>query len=259
MKKNLLSIGGFDPSAGAGVLLDTAVFHSLGFRGHAILTALTAQNSRKVRKVLPLPAAFLELQYRILAEEFRPEGIKAGMIASAENLEVVTEIFARNKDIPRVVDPVFRSSSGARLLEKKGVQHYLRALGGKVSLITPNLEEAAVLTGRPVRTLADMRLAASGIHDKSGIPCLVKGGHLKGRTVDVLFDGRLIHDFPHKRIRKDIHGTGCFLASAILAFLAKGYGLVDGCRQGIAITHRSMGRAVRLGRERWVFSPPYGD
>ncbi len=256
MKKNLLSIAGFDPSGGAGGVLDIRVFDSLGFRGTAILTSLTAQNTGKVKKVLPLPASFLERQYRTLAADLQFSGIKVGMSGSPSALKAVVRILRSQPDIPRVVDPVFRASSGMPLLDPKAARRFLEILGGNASLLTPNLEEASVLCGRPVETRENMREAALRIFEASGVPCLVKGGHLRREAEDLLFDGKNVIRFKHPKMKKKVHGTGCFLSSAILAFLARGVGLEEACAKGIDWTLRGVKNAVRAGREGYLFDFP---
>ncbi len=253
MKKALLSIAGYDPSGGAGVLLDIAVFARLGFHGFGALTAVTAQDPRRVARVFPLPARTVGEQVGRLAATTAFSGIKVGMIGSAANLEAVARILSRNVRVPRVVDPVFRSTSGALLLEKRAWPRFLDALEGRADLITPNLDEAEVLTGRRVRSVAAMSLAAERIALRSGIPCLVKGGHLRGHAVDVLHDGRQSTTFEHHRTAKDVHGTGCYLSSAILGHLARGRPLEDACLRGIADVEKAIRAAVPAGENRWVF------
>jgi len=253
MKKNLLSIAGYDPSGGAGVLLDIKVFERLGFHGFGVLTAVTAQNPERVDRVFPLAARAVSSQFGKLAESAVFAGIKVGMLGTAGNLAAVAAILAQSAGIPRVIDPVFRSSSGAALLERRAWPHYLSALGGKADLITPNLDEAEVLTGLSVRSAPEMRSAAALITRASRIPCLVKGGHLKGKAVDVLFDGREYTTFGHARSVKDVHGTGCYLSSAILGYLAEGHPLAEACRRGIAQAGRAIRTAVPAAYGRWVF------
>jgi hydroxymethylpyrimidine/phosphomethylpyrimidine kinase len=256
MDKNLLSIAGYDPSGGAGVTLDLRVFEHFGFRGFGVLTAVTAQDARRVEAVCSLPATVVRRQMRVLGRGRRIAGIKVGMAGSLENLAAVARILAAHPAIPRVVDPVFRSSSGARLLEKGAIPEFLSLLGGKASLITPNLDEAAALSGARVETVEGMKEAARRIHEASRVPCLVKGGHLRGEAVDVLWDGRTFTIFRHARLRRNVHGTGCFLTAAILAGLAGGRGLEDACRGGIALTVRGIRKSAPAGGGRRVFVFP---
>ncbi len=254
MIKDLISIAGYDPSAGAGVLLDIGVFEHLGHRGFGVLTAVTSQNPERVDRVFPLAARAVAGQFDRLSEAAVIAGIKVGMIGTSGNLAAVGRILAREAHIPRVVDPVFRSSSGALLLEKKAWPRYLDLLGGKADLITPNLDEAEILVGGPVRSVPAMRKAAAEIARAGRIPCLLKGGHLAGRPVDVLFDGRGFTDFERERVARDVHGTGCFLSSAILVHLAEGRALKEACGLGIALVGKAIREAVPAAGGRWTFA-----
>lgn len=256
MAQNLLSIAGYDPSGGAGVSLDVRIFEHFGFRGFGVLTAVTAQDARRVEGVCDLPAGIVRRQMRALSRGRRFAGIKVGMAGSLENLAAVARILAAHPAIPRVVDPVFRSSSGARLLEKKAVPAFLDLLRGKASLLTPNLDEASALSGVRAVTVDAMREAAVRIFEASRVPCLVKGGHLRGQAVDVLYDGRRLRLFRHARLDRDVHGTGCFLASAILGGLAAGHGLEEACRRAIALTARGIRNSAPAGGGRRVFVFP---
>ena len=253
MTKGLVSIAGWDPSAGAGVLLDLRVFEKLGQRGFGVLAAVTAQSPERVVGVFPLPARAVAGQFESLAGGLVVGGIKVGMLATSANLKVVAGILARHAGLPRVIDPVLRSSSGALLLEKKAWPRFLETVEGKAGLITPNLAEAAALTGHPVRNAAEMRAAAERIYRRSGIPCLVKGGHLEGQAVDILFDGTEFSAFAHAKVPRNVHGTGCFLSSAILCYLAEGRPLKEACGLGIFRVGRAIRAAVPGGEGVWVF------
>ncbi|MGZ5468578.1 MAG: bifunctional hydroxymethylpyrimidine kinase/phosphomethylpyrimidine kinase [Candidatus Aminicenantales bacterium] len=253
MTKDLISIAGWDPSAGAGVLLDLRVFERLGQRGFGVLTAVTAQSPERVGGVFPLPARAVAGQFESLAAGLDIGGIKIGMLATSANLKAVARILEKHTGLPRVIDPVLRSSSGALLLEKKAWPRFLEAVEGRASLITPNLAEAAALTGRPVRNVAEMRSAAEKFHLRSGIPCLVKGGHLEGQAVDILFDGSEFSAFAHPKLARSVHGTGCYLSSAILCYLAEGRPLKEACGLGIFRVGRAIRAAVPGGKDVWVF------
>jgi len=248
MKKVLLSVAGFDPSGGAGVLMDIRIFESLGFRGMAVLTALTVQNTIEVRSVLPLPAAVIRNQYEALASDVRPAGIKSGMLGSKEGVAALRRILSRHPGLPRVVDPVLRSSSGASLLESGLRSAFLTAVRGNASILTPNLAEASWLAGIPVRNPADMREAARAVFDVIGVPCLVTGGHLPKRAVDILYDGRSESSFEHEKLRRDVHGTGCCLSSAVLGYLARGRSLESACGLASEFVHGAIRRSAKAGR-----------
>jgi hydroxymethylpyrimidine/phosphomethylpyrimidine kinase len=252
--KALLSIAGYDPSSGAGVLLDSAVFRQLGYRGMGVLTAVTVQNTEKVKTFRCLPALFILSQYKTLAEEISFAGIKVGMVGCRKNLPVLGRILTENRTIPIVVDPVFRSSSGTWLLEKEAISSYISEVRGKISILTPNLSEAALVSGQNVKNLKGMKEASRIIADLVESPCFIKGGHLEKRVIDLLFDGRIFHLFEKGKINKDVHGTGCFLSSSLLGYLAKGLPLIKACELASKLTHEGIQKAVRVGEGRYVFA-----
>jgi len=250
MKRTLLSIAGFDPSGGAGVLQDAAVFRLFGFHGAAVLTAVTAQGPAGVRKVKVIEAAFLRAQYRALVRDIHPAGIKVGMASTAANLAVIGRILGRHGGIPRVVDPVLRSSSGVSLLEKGAAGELLEAVRRKATVLTPNLAEAGCLTGLEVGSVEDMVEAARVLFGLTEVPSLITGGHLRTEAVNVLYDGRRIHRFARTKIGRDVHGTGCFFSAALLAYLVRGRSLPRSCALATDLTHEGIRAAVRLGRGR---------
>jgi hydroxymethylpyrimidine/phosphomethylpyrimidine kinase len=252
-QKSLVSIAGWDPSGGAGVLLDVRVFERLGRRGYGILTAVTAQSPSRVARVFPVTAQALAGQFATLAEAIEVGGIKVGMLATGANLRAAARILEKREGLPRIIDPVLKSSSGACLLERRAWPRFLETIEGRASLITPNMDEAAALAGFPVRDEAGMRRAAEKIHLRSGLACLVKGGHLEGRAVDVLYDGREFSVFAHEKSPRKVHGTGCFLASAILCYLAEGRPLKEACGLAIVRVARAIRAAVPAGPDVWVF------
>jgi hydroxymethylpyrimidine/phosphomethylpyrimidine kinase len=250
MKKVLLSIAGYDPSAGAGVLLDLKVFARMGFHGTAVITAVTTQDTRSVRSVQALPAKLVREQYRVLAGDLSIAGLKIGMAGSSENLRAIGTILAARRDIPKVVDPVIRSSSGARLLEGAAVPELLGSIRGRATVLTPNLDEAGVLAGAPVRDIAGMKAAAETIYARCRVPCLVTGGHLEKEAVNLLYDGRRITLYGKPKIDKDVHGTGCFFSACLLGYLAQGRPLARACELATELTYAAIRAAIRLGRGR---------
>jgi hydroxymethylpyrimidine kinase/phosphomethylpyrimidine kinase len=254
-KKTLLSLAGFDPSGGAGLILDLAVFRRLGFHGAGVMTALTFQNTRRVLGLRSLPRGDVEAQYRALRSDLPWSGLKVGMIGSPENLRFVSLVLAENKGLPRVIDPVLRSSSGTRLIEPKAVSRFLGSIKGRASVITPNMDEAAILSRHPVRGLDGMRRAARVIYEESGAACLVKGGHGRGPVIDLLHDGHRDRVFLHERLAADVHGTGCFLSAALLAYLAGGHALGRASELAIRLTVRAIERSSRPGRGRRIMDP----
>jgi hydroxymethylpyrimidine kinase/phosphomethylpyrimidine kinase len=253
LTKVLLSIAGYDPSGGAGILLDIAVFRRFGFPGAGLLTAVTAQNSRTVAAVRCLAGPFLYRQYETLLQDVDLSGIKVGMLGGPGNIAMLDRILANHEGLPVVVDPVFRSSSGRWLLDKRAVRSYLDRIKGRITLLTPNLDEASLIFGHRLKKPEDMKVAARWIVDLIAAPCLIKGGHLAGKAVDVLYDGRRFFLFPHRRIRKEVHGTGCFLSSSLLCYLVMKKPLVEACSLASEFTQAAMKKAVRLGKGRATF------
>ncbi len=256
MKKTLLTIAGYDPTSGAGTVLDINVFQDLGFFGMGIITSLTAQNTQKVSKVYCPPPNMIMNQYESLGDDVKLFGIKVGMLGCKKNISTVANILSRNSLIPRVVDPVFHSSSGTRLLEPDAISGYIKALAGQITVFTPNAHEASLITGFQVKTLREMKIAAKKIFKLCLAPCLITGGHLEKETTDVLYDGKNHHVFEQKKIDVEVHGTGCFLSSALLAYLSRGEVLKEACHLAINKTHAHIKRSVRIGNGQNLFSFP---
>lgn len=254
MKKILLSVAGYDPTSAAGVSLDLKVFQLLGFQGMAVLTSITSQNTKGVKKVHCLPPDLLWDQYQTLLEDVSFSGIKVGMVGCGENTEIIKRILENNPNIQKVVDPVFKSSSGAWLLERDSVPSYISEISGKASLLTPNLEEASMISGINIENIEDMKKAAKRIFSLSSIPCLIKGGHLPGQMVNLLYEGNKFHLFKEEKIKKNVHGTGCFLSSSLLAYLVKGNSLEKACLLATQFTHEAIKNSIQIGHGQHIIS-----
>ena len=224
----VLTIAGSDSGGGAGIQADLKTFAALGLHGASAITCLTAQNPRGVRALQAARPDIVRQQIEAVFDELPPAAVKTGMLFAAPIIEVVARLFHRRRRPPLVVDPVMVATSGARLLQASAVRALRERLLPLATLITPNVPEAAILVGRPLRSVADLRAAAREIHDRHGCAVLVKGGHLKGLTeaVDIFYDGRteLLLSAPFIR-RVSTHGTGCTYSAAITGYLALGRGL----------------------------------
>ena len=251
----LLSIAGYDPTAGAGVLLDTAVFRRFGYQGLGVVTSITVQNTMGVRSVSCLRVPSILVQYRALAEDVKLSGLKVGMLGRRENILPLARILREQKSVPRVIDPVLRSSSGRLMLERHALPGLLSQLRGLFTVWTPNMYEAGRLSGGVSESLGSMKEAAVRIAGTAGAPVVVKGGHLPKAAVNVLFDGVRFHLFAKPKLPRDVHGTGCFFSAALLALLASGAPLAEAVGAATDITHEAIGEAVRLGNGRLVISP----
>jgi hydroxymethylpyrimidine/phosphomethylpyrimidine kinase len=245
-----LTIAGSDSGGGAGIQADLKTFHRFGVFGTSVVCAITAQNTLGVADWIAVAPAMIRAQLDAVAGDLRPAAVKTGMLADAGVVEVVADGVRRHALAPLVVDPVMVATSGDVLLEASAVQAIRTLLLPLAALVTPNLDEAAILAGMPVRGVADMERAARRLVDDGGAAAaLVKGGHLAGpEMVDVLFDGTL-HHFRHPRIETtSTHGTGCTLSSAIAAHLALGHDLRDAVARSLDYVHRAIATAPGLGK-----------
>ena len=239
-----LTVAGSDSGGGAGIQADLKTFYAQGVFGASVITCVTAQNPDRVSAVQAIEPRVVAEQMDRVFEAFRMGGAKTGMLYDASIIKTVADGFARRKFRKLVVDPVMVASSGALLLKKDAIRVLKTELLPQAALVTPNLAEAEVLSQRSIRTLDDLRETARTLVEDSGVPFLVKGGHLLGtkQAVDVLFDGKRFHEF-HAVIVPNIktHGTGCTLSAAIAANLALGHSLVE----SVAIAKRFVTRAIR--------------
>ncbi len=248
-----LTIAGSDPSGGAGIQADLKVFSAFRVHGMAVLTALTVQNTRGVRDVQPVSPDVVAAQLEALLEDLPPQAIKTGMLARARIVSVVAKALESLK-IPLVVDPVLASSEGVPLLEEKGLGVLKRELLPLATLITPNLEEAARLTGlRSIRNLEEMKEAAVLLEALGPRYVLIKGGHLKGEPLDLLFDAEEFEPFEGvRRGDRSPHGTGCALSAAIAAGLAQGMPMREAVGQAKRFLDQAIRGAMKAGKGREI-------
>jgi len=219
-----LTIAGSDCSAGAGLQADLKTFQHFGVFGLTAVTCVVAETPVVVRSVHAVPPTILQEQLHVLLESFPVAVIKTGMLFSKAHIVAVSEILARYRDIPLVIDPVMIASTGDPLLEENAITAYKDRLFPLATLITPNLDEAEVLWGSPVRDEAAMERAAAELSARHGCAVLLKGGHLgQPECSDLLWDSDLPAWFRAPRIESSAsHGTGCTLSAAIAALLATG-------------------------------------
>ncbi|MFE7774733.1 bifunctional hydroxymethylpyrimidine kinase/phosphomethylpyrimidine kinase [Streptomyces sp. NPDC057445] len=218
----VLTVAGSDSGGGAGIQADLKAMLALGVHGMSVITAVTAQNSLGVQGAWELPVAAVRAQYRSVVDDIGVQAVKTGMLASAELVETVAELLS-GTDAPVVVDPVGVSKHGDALLAASALDSVRTALLPAATVATPNLDEVAQLTGVQVESEADLRLAADAVLAYGPRWALIKGGHLAGDAVDLLTDGT--DEYWLRAPRHDnrhTHGTGCTLASAVAAGLAKG-------------------------------------
>lgn len=243
-----LTIAGSDPSGGAGLQADLKTFHQFGVYGQAVPALLTVQNSLRVSRVEVLPVELVREQIEAVLEDVPPDAAKTGALGSAEMVRMVARMAAEWK-FPLVVDPVMLSKHGQPLLAADAVRALCEELLPRAFLVTPNLPEAAALTGQPVGTLQEMRRAACALRAMGPSAVLIKGGHLEGDAIDLLFDGAEWREFPAPRVASPhTHGTGCAYSAAITAGLARGEALADAVGRAKLWIHEAIRTAPGLGR-----------
>jgi hydroxymethylpyrimidine/phosphomethylpyrimidine kinase len=246
--RTALTIAGSDSGGGAGIQADLKTFSALGVFGMSALTAITAQNTLGVTAVFELPPELVAAQIDAVVTDIGADAVKTGMIANTEIIRVVAAKVREHDISTLVVDPVMVATSGDRLLREDAVEALRTELLPLATVVTPNLPEAAVLAGQEVATLEDMREAARAIVGLGARSVVVKGGHLTGDAIDVFFDGRGFVELPARRIETtSTHGTGCTLASAIAALLARGESLEGAIRGAKAYLTAAIERSYPLG------------
>ncbi|MCX7570159.1 bifunctional hydroxymethylpyrimidine kinase/phosphomethylpyrimidine kinase [Tumebacillus sp. DT12] len=218
-----LTIAGSDSGGGAGIQADLKTFTVLGVYGMSALTAITAQNTLGVHSIYNLPLQAIEEQIDAVASDIGVDAVKTGMLSQVPIIETVARKIKEHNIPNLVVDPVMVAKGGAKLLESDSQHALITHLLPLATVVTPNLPEAEVLTGLSIRTVEDMKEAAKKIHAFGPRYVVVKGGHLEGDALDILFDGETFEIFVTDRYEtRHTHGTGCTFSAAITAELAKG-------------------------------------
>ena len=248
----VLSIAGSDSGGGAGIQADLKTIAALGCYGMTAVTALTAQNTQGVRSIHGVPPQILRDQIDAVMDDIGAHAVKIGMLHSPEIVNVVAEAIDRHALVNVVLDPVMVATSGAVLIDSPAIAVLVQQLFPRAALVTPNLDEAALLVGRPLQNADDMEFAANELLAKGASAVLIKGGHLPGDTVmDLLATGAAnMHWMKAPRIQSaNTHGTGCSLSSAIAAGLASGKSLVEAVESARAYVRAAMlaGATVRTG------------
>lgn len=251
MNGKILAIAGSDPSGGAGIQADIKTISALGGYAMAAITALTVQNTKRVYDVHPVAADIVAAQVLAVLDDIRPDAVKMGMMGTSETLSALAGIFSANQDIPLIVDPVLLSTSGHPLLGRRGVEVMISDLLPLTHLLTPNLAEAALLTGmETIDSIPDMTRAGEALLKLGPKAVLVKGGHLSGdRLTDLLVTPDGVTEFSSPVIAtRHTHGTGCTLASAIATGLAQGMTLQQAVARGHAYVHKAIAQAPGFGQ-----------
>jgi hydroxymethylpyrimidine/phosphomethylpyrimidine kinase len=244
-----LTIAGSDSGGGAGIQADLKTFSAFRVFGMSVITAVTAQNSLGVQGVENLPPGFVALQLDSVLDDFGADAAKCGMLSTAPIIEAVAEVLRERPIDNLVVDPVMVAKSGAPLLRPDARRALVERILPLALVVTPNLPEAGALAGFPVNDRESMEEAARRIADLGPRHVLVKGGHLKGDPLDLLWDGHVFREFRGERIDSaNTHGTGCTLSAAIAAGLALGQSLTDSIARAKAYVSRAILEGFQAGR-----------
>ncbi|MCO6175568.1 bifunctional hydroxymethylpyrimidine kinase/phosphomethylpyrimidine kinase [Flavobacterium sp. NRK F10] len=243
---SVLTIAGFDGSGSAGIQADIKTISALGCYATSVLTALPVQNTQGVKNIFPIPIKAVAEQLETVMEDIVPNAIKIGMVHTPELVDVIVQTLQKHSQIPVVFDPVMVATSGHRLIEEETINVIIEKLLPIADIITPNMDEAAILAQMEVETLDDMQLAVERIKKMGCKNILLKGGHQKTTIItSLLLDGENnYHSFEFNKIEtRNTHGSGCTLSSAIAVFLA---------------LEKNMYEAVELGQQYVYNAIKYG-
>lgn len=244
-----LTIAGSDSGGGAGIQADLKTFAALGVYGMSAITALTSQNTVGVRGIVEVDPEFVSSQIHAVVEDIGVDAVKTGMLANAAIISRVAEDIRALNLKKLVVDPVMVAKSGDRLLRSDAGDALVKELFPLALVVTPNLHEAAALTGFRVETVEEMREAARRIRDFGPQVVVVKGGHLQGNPMDLFYDGNDFREFTNRRFdTPHTHGTGCTFASAVAAGLALGLPVLDSVARAKMYITDAIEQGLPLGR-----------
>jgi hydroxymethylpyrimidine/phosphomethylpyrimidine kinase len=246
--KIALTIAGSDPSGGAGFQADVRTFQSMGVYGLSVPSVLTAQNTEGVYSIHEVPAPFMEEQLDVLLKDITPDALKTGMLYCTDTVAAVARKIEQYSLKNLVIDPVAVSSTGVMLIEEKGLDAIRSDLFPLSKVITPNIYEAAVFTGKEIESKEDMKEAAAKLRESGPDAVIITGGHLEEKAEDMLFDGEEFTFFENEMLEGEYHGTGCVFSAALTAGLARGDSLKEAFLKAKQFTFSAMKNALSAGR-----------
>jgi len=249
-KSKILIIAGSDSSGGAGIQADIKTVTSLGCYAMTAVTAVTVQNTKGVKSVISIPPQEIKNQIIYTTKDIKPDAVKIGMLHSSEVVKQIILSLKKMKLKKIILDPVMISKGGSKLIDNKAIQILKTKLIKQVTLVTPNIPEAEVLTGVKIRTKEDMILAANTLIKLGAKNVLIKGGHLKSKkVVDIFLSKSRFKVFLSLRHNtKNTHGTGCTLASAITTFYSCGKNIIRACDLGIKYVNSAILTNPKYGK-----------
>jgi len=247
--KTALSIAGSDCSGGAGIQADLKTFSAHGVFGMTVVTSVVAENTFRVIEYQDVRSDMIEKQIAAVFEDIPPGAVKIGMLSCRETMLAVAGKLRELKPVNLVVDPVMYAKNGCALMEPSAVTALISEIVPLADVITPNIPEAEKISGMKIKTLDDMRSAARSIHAMGCRTIVVKGGHIDGDAIDILFDGKEFYEYPAPRIdTKHTHGTGCTFSSAIASNLALGFPVYMAVEKAKAYINTAIAHAPKLGK-----------
>ena len=250
LKSKILIIAGSDSSGGAGIQADIKTVTSLGSYAMTAITAITSQNTLGVFSISKVPIRELKNQIEFTSKDIKPDAIKIGMLHSSQVINSVLSSLEKIRVKKIILDPVMVAKGGAKLIDNKSIKIIRSKLMKNVSLITPNIPEAEILSQTKIKTIEDMKLAGKVLINLGAKNVLIKGGHLKaGRVFDIFLNKNEIKIFKSKKINsKNTHGTGCTLSSAIATYFSCGKTLKKSCSMAINYVNHSILAAPKYGK-----------
>lgn len=246
--KIALTIGGSDPTGGAGIQADLKTFKSFGVYGLSIPTALTAQNTNGVTGIYDLPSGFFSNQFDTLLKDIKPDALKTGMLSSSEIIKIIAEKIKQYSLKNLVIDPVTVSSTGVPLVNDNALEFMKDYLFPLAKVITPNIYEASLFTGINIQDEDDMKKAAIKLKGFGPETVIITGGHLERQTIDLLlYEGEFL-SLQREKIEGEYHGTGCVFSSAITACLALGYDVRETSVKANEFVWKAIKSAFSIGK-----------
>lgn len=244
----ILSIAGYDPSSGAGITADIKTIAAHGCYGVSCITALTVQSTCGVQRVEPVSGKLITETLEHLTDDLDIAAVKIGMLGSAEAAKAVADFLKRHSPKLVVLDPIIRSSSGAELISKTGLQVLKKNILPLVHVITPNIDEAAALTGFTVADLDEMRAAAMRLHEFGAENVIVTGGHLNPPNDLVSHEGKITILKGRKISSQSTHGTGCAFSTALACNLALGKDILSAAKEAKKFVSTALRKAPNIGK-----------
>ncbi len=250
IKSKVLIIAGSDSSGGAGIQADIKTITSLGSYAMTAITAVTSQNSTGVKSIHSISPKEISRQIEFSSKDIRPDAIKIGMLNNTNIINTVLKSLAKIKIKKIILDPVMVAKGGTKLINKKSIQKIRDRLIKDVTLITPNIPEAEILTNQKIYSKEDMITAGKKLILLGAKNVLIKGGHLKSKfTYDILLEKQKISVFKNKKFKsKHTHGTGCTLSSAIATYYSCGKSLNKSCENAIKYVNQALREAPKYGK-----------